>query len=162
MLRAVPRTVRSTAVLALSGLCACGGAELPGHYFDVRLEGAENGCTDEAPGSYGEEFEYRLELDVNDATLAIGDDIFATGSLEGCQLNYTSLVWTSYRDNKEITWQIVGQARIDLGGGEGCVVGTSDWDGIEQFVVLSSNADDVSAGCTYDLTAGGTWSREVE
>ncbi len=160
MLRAVHSWSFATCCALLAG---CGDGELPGHYFDVRLEGTENGCTGDDPGGYGEEFEYRLALDVNDATLSIGEDVFATGTLEGCQLTYTSLVWTSYRNNSAVTWQISGTARIDLGGGEGCVTGTGDWDGTETFVVLeSAEGSGVAAGCTYDLRVAGTWSREVE
>lgn len=159
------RTVYERArTLVLSGLtagvAACSGEDLPGTYFDIRLDGAENGCT--AGTDYADTLEYRVALDVNDATLAIGPDVFATGSLEGCQLTYTSLVWTSSRDSAEITWQIFGEARIDLDGGEGCVEADSDWAGTETFVVLSSNAEDVAAGCTYELAVDGTFSRTVE
>lgn len=157
------RTARSAAAALGFALAAgCNGGDLPGYYFDVRLDGTDDACTGD-PADYAESFEYRVELDSNDATLAIGDDVFATGTLEGCLLTYTSLVWTSSRDSAEITWQIFGSARIDLGGGDGCVEQSgSDWDGTEQFVVLSSNAEDVSAGCTYDLALEGTFSREVE
>jgi hypothetical protein len=162
MFRARLRSLAAPVRTAVLVLCvACAGEELPGNYFEVRLEGVENDCTGDA-ADYADTIEYRLTTDVNDATLAIEDDVFGTGTLEGCQLTYTSLVWTSYRDNQEVTWQILGDARIDLGGGDGCVEAGSDWEGTETFVILSSNADDVAAGCTYTVGVSGTFSRIVE
>jgi hypothetical protein len=111
---------------------------------------------------YADNLEYRVSLDINDATLSIGPDVFGTGTLDACGLTYSSLVWTSYRDNQEITWQILGDARIDFDGGDGCADAGTDWVGTETFVVLTSNADDVSAGCTYTVDVTGSFSRTVE
>ncbi len=154
------------------GLCAlsllaggCGSGELPGHYFDVSLSGAENRCTGDGTG-YTETYEYRLELAGNDLVLAIGDAVFATGSLQGCTATYSSLVWSDYREDadgkdREITWQIDGSARVDVSGGSGCVEGATDWSGTETFTVLNSEHPDVSAGCTYTLDVSGAWVRDV-
>ena len=141
-------------------LVGCGGGELPGQYFDVTANGEENLCTGSGTG-YTDKFEYRVVIEGNDLQLAIGEDIFATGTIEGCLLSYTSLVWSDYRDDKEIQWQIVGSARANLGGGAGCVDGT-DWEGSEQFVIVTSEHDEVQPGCTYTLGMTGKFLREVE
>lgn len=145
--------------LIFGGLAACGPGTLPGHYFDVTVSGAQNSCTAD-PADYNEGYEYRLELAGNDLALAIGDAVFATGTVEGCALSYTSLVWSDYRDDKQIRWQIAGEARVDVSGGDGCVNGGTDWEGTETFVVVDSEHPDVAAGCTYVLDVTGQWLKD--
>ena len=147
-----------TAILTFL-LAGCGAAELDGQYFDVTANGVENLCTGGGAG-YSESFEYRIIIAGNDLQVAIADDIFATGTVEGCSLSYTSLVWSDYRDDKEIEWQIVGSARANLGGGAGCVEG-GDWEGTEQFIIITSAHEEVQPGCTYDLAMTGKFLREV-
>ncbi|MEQ1502682.1 MAG: hypothetical protein ABMB14_10650 [Myxococcota bacterium] len=139
--------------------CACRTDELPGHYWDVTTDGVENLCTG-GGADYHEEFEYRGVFEGNDLTLAIGEDIFATGTIEGCSVSYDSLAWSDYREGKEIKWQIAGTARVNVGGAGGCVEGT-DWEGTETFIVTESAHPDVSPGCTYTLNVSGTYLREV-
>jgi hypothetical protein len=139
----------------------CGQGDLPGNYFDVALTGSENLCTG-GGADYAEKLTYRVEWAGNDVTLAVDDDVWATGISEGCRVDYTSVAWASYRDNYEIQWQINGTARVDAEGGTGCVEdGASDWSGTETFIVTSSEHPDVSAGCTYTLAVDGKFVEKV-
>ncbi|MEZ4235715.1 MAG: hypothetical protein R3F59_06040 [Myxococcota bacterium] len=138
----------------------CGGQELPGQYYDVSVDGQDNQCTGNAP-NYHEEYEFRLVIDGNDIQLAVGPDIFATGTIGACDISYSSLAWSSYRDGNEIQWEILGQAKINVGAGGGCVNG-KDWEGLETYLVTNSAHPDVSSGCTYDVAVTGTWTHEVQ
>ena len=141
------------------GLAGCGGGELPGQYFDLKANGTENLCTGGGT-SYSETLEYRVIVDGNDLQLAIEEDIFATGTIEGCSLSYASIVWSDYRDDKEIKWQILGSADANLGGASGCVT-DGDWQGEETFIIVTSEHDEVQPGCTYSLGLTGKFLREV-
>lgn len=149
----------SATILFLALAAGCGEGELPGQYWQVDLRGAENLCTGNGT-DYAESLEYRVEFAGNDVSIAVGPDVFATGTAEGCSLAYTSLVWSDYRDGHEIQWQILGQARVDVGGGDGCVA-DFDWQGTETFVITQSAHPDVAPGCTYTLDVTGTWTEEI-
>ena len=141
-------------------LTACGGEDLPGEYWKVQLSGAENACTGNG-ADYSAEYEYRVVFDGNDITLAIGDDIWATGIAEGCTLNYSSLVWSDERDGYEIEWEILGNSVVNVGGNGGCT-SESDWEGTETFVVDTSEHPDVQPGCTYTLDVTGQFLKTVD
>jgi hypothetical protein len=149
--------LRSGWVVAVVG---CGGKDLPGHYWDVVVTGQDNQCTGNAP-DYTEQYEYRVVIAGNDIEVAIGPDVFALGTIEACSVQYSSLAWSDYRDDKEIQWEILGEGRINLGNGAGCVADT-DWEGTETFLVTNSAHPDVSSGCTYTLSVTGTYKFEVE
>jgi len=144
-------------------LTGCGNDELPGEYFDLVVTTTENECTGNGL-SYTDGFEYRVMLDGNDATVAVGEDVFAVGTLDGCNLSYTSLVWTTYLadgdSQKEVKWQIDGNAEVNFGGGGGCV-DQADWEGTENFQILASEHSAISPGCLYELSVTGTWLRAV-
>lgn len=154
------REVWSVGIWATLSLAACTGGDLPGHYWDLIVEGTDNQCTG-GGANYSDRYEFRALIEGNDLTLAIGDDIFATGIVDGCTFTYSSLVWSAYRDDFEIQWQILGEARVNVGGGGGCVERT-DWEGVETFVVSTSEHPDVSAGCTYETQVTGSYLREVQ
>lgn len=141
-------------------LVACGQGQLPGHYWDMIVDGTDNQCTG-GGANYREQYQYRVLIEGNDITLAIDDDIFATGLADGCRFDYSSTVWSTYRDNFEIQWQILGTAYVNVGGGGGCIEGT-DWEGTETFVITTSTHPDVSSGCTYETELTGTYVEEVQ
>lgn len=159
-LRLTACAVRAASPLVAVILIGCGGKDLPGHYWNVTVDGSDNQCTGNA-ADYHNEYEYRLVIDSNDVQVAIGEDVFATGTIEGCTVSYASLAWSDYRDDLEIQWEILGVARINVGGGAGCVTG-SDWEGTETFLITESAHPDVQPGCTYTLTATGTYVGLVE
>jgi hypothetical protein len=148
------------AILFTAASSGCGQEDLEGEYWQVDVAGTENGCTG-GGANYTESYEYRVVYDGNDIILAIGEDIWATGTAEGCTLNYSSLVWSDYREDYEIEWEILGTSQVNVGGGGGCVDG-SDWAGTETFVVATSEHPDVQPGCTYTLDVTGTFLKTVE
>ncbi len=141
------------------GAVACGGSDLPGNYYNVDVNGASNTCTGDG-SNYSDRFEYRLEVDVQDVKLSIGEDLWATGAADGCLVTYESIVWEEPIDDYLVKWQIQGVARVNTGGGSGCVE-DGDWEGTESFVILVSDHPDIAAGCTYDLDVTGTWLQEI-
>jgi hypothetical protein len=143
-------------LLALGG---CGDKELPGDYWSIAVDGVENACTG-GGAEYHQDYEYRVLFEGNDITVAIGEDIWATGVVEGCTLTYTSLVWSDYREDLEIEWEILGNSQVNVGGGGGCVDGT-DWLGTETFIVTSSAHPDVQPGCTYTLDVTGEYLKNI-
>jgi hypothetical protein len=149
------------AVPAVLGGLGCGEEELPGQYWDIGVQATENECTANGIG-YNEQFEYRVLIDGNDATIAVGEDVFAFGTLDGCNLSYTSIVWTSYPDQYEVKWQISGEAQVNVGGAGGCVEGGSDWVGTERINFNASAHPAIQPGCLYTMDVTGTWVRNVE
>lgn len=152
----------------LGGGVGCGEEELPGQYWDIVVQATDNECTANGIG-YNEQFEYRVEIDGNDATIAVhgteddedADDVFAFGTLDGCTLSYTSIVYTSYPDQYEVKWQIVGDAQVNVGGAGGCVEGGPDWAGTEQINFTASAHPAIQPGCLYKMDVTGDWLREV-
>jgi len=149
-------------------MTGCGSEELPGEYFDLVVVTTQNECTGNGL-SYTDGFEYRVLLDGNDATLSVvaddgSDDVFAVGTLDGCNLSYTSLVWSTYLDEgdsqKEVKWQIEGAAAVNMGGAGGCVDQT-DWLGTENYEILSSQHSAIAPGCLYEMSVEGSWLRTV-
>ncbi len=138
----------------------CGGGDLPGHYWNVEATGVENACTGNG-AQWSDSFDYRVTFDGNDIVLAVGEDVFATGFADGCSLSYQSIVWGEDVEGDEVRWQILGSARVDPGGGAGCVA-DSDWDGTEIFEIVNSEHPDISVGCTYSTQLIGTWEMEVQ
>lgn len=149
-----------TVLCLLPLLSGCGAGDLPGHYWDVVVDGTTNACTG-GGANYREEYAYRVIIDGNDISVAIDEDIFATGLVDGCRFDYDSLVWSTYRDDFEIQWQITGTAYVNVGGGGGCVP-DRDWEGTETFIVTTSAHPDVSAGCTYETEVTGKYVKEVQ
>lgn len=144
----------------LATLVACGGGDLPGHYWELTATTGTDGCNNPAV-QYAEDFEYRLEIDVSDVQVAIGPDTFASGTLDGCNVTYDSVVWTEVREAGNIQWTLHGEATAQRGDGA-CGTGDADWIGTETFLVLSSEDPTVSPGCEYVLNLAGTYVGEVE
>ncbi len=139
-------------------LVACNGDSERGHYFDITLAGADDECTSD-PVSYEEKIEYRLVVDGQAIELAVGPDVFATGTVNGCELVYTSVLWTEDRGEARISWQIQGSARVNLDGG--CPIESGgDWEGTETFEIISSDEPALQPGCEYGLDVTGTHLRE--
>lgn len=141
----------------LAGVGGC-KKELPGHYFEVSLQGVEDGCNDPDVG-YGEKLEYRLVYDGSVVSVYMGEDLLGAGTAAGCDIEYASPAWSSRRDDGDIRWRLAGEAVVDRG--EGCG-GGDDWTGSELIEVISSGDPDVAAGCEYALEVTGTYLGEVE
>ena len=156
-------------VPVLLGGLGCGQEELPGQYWDITVQATDNECTANGIG-YNEQFEYRVEIDGNNAIIAVhgsenedDDDVFATGTLDGCNLSYTSTLYTSYPDQSEVKWQITGAAQVNVGGAGNCVDEQGlDWAGTEQINFNASAHPAIQPGCLYRMDVTGSWVREVK
>ncbi|MBX2796304.1 MAG: hypothetical protein KTR31_01505 [Myxococcales bacterium] len=149
----VPRSLLGVGFFALL-LTGCDGEELTGNLFDLTLTGADNQCTGNGT-DHTERHQYRVDFDNTDLIVAVGEDVWATGTIDGCNLEYTSIVWSSLRGGFEIEWQISGQAQVDVAGGDGCATDDDDWVGTETFLVTNSAHPKVQPGCTYSLDVSG-------
>lgn len=146
------------ALAALGALSGCGSEDLSGQYFNLTLTGRDNGCTDD-PVNYTEKLEYRVKIDGQDVEVAVGPDVFAVGVVNGCSIQYESVVWGETIDDFEIRWKLLGSATINPGGG--CTTQNgSDWDGIERFEVVSSENPEISPGCEYEVALAGKYTGE--
>ena len=145
--------------LVVSG---CQEEELSGYEYRIQATGDENGCT-EAPADMSEKFAYRLVLDGPNIELAVGEDMFATGSFEdqACKIVYESVVWEERHSGGEISWQLYGEAIVQTPGtdcGEpDALAGGLDWGGSERFILKSSTEEaGMAPGCEYTSTLAGT------
>ncbi|MEM6930281.1 MAG: hypothetical protein AAF602_25295 [Myxococcota bacterium] len=139
---------------------ACATDELPGSYFDVDRTGAQNGCTGDGT-NFRENLPYRIEYRGNEVTLAVEDDVWATGIANGCEVTYRSIVWTSQREGFAIDWQVSGVAQVDPDGGTTCSPEV-DWRGTETYLITNSEHPDVSPGCEYVVDVLGNHTQTVE
>lgn len=140
-------------------LIACGQDDLPGHYWELDVSTAADTCNSPAVG-YGDSFEYRLEIGVEEVSVAIGPDTFATGTINGCTVEYDSVIWTEQRPAGEVLWTLHGEALAQRGDGA-CGI-ASDWIGTEVFTIVSSADPAIRPGCTFTTDLTGTYVGEVE
>lgn len=163
----------SAAAALVLTLAGCGEGELPGHYWDVELSLLEDACN-ASPVGYNESLEYRVAYDLDDIEVAVGPDVFATGTSSGCEVSYSTITWTEPRRDGDVQWQLRGSAKVQQGSGGGCAIQdpiaacpnvpafAADWRGCEVFTIVSSEDPNVNPGCTYTLQLSGTYVGEVE
>lgn len=140
-------------------LSACASRDVRGLYFDITATGTDNQCTP-AASNLNETFEYRLMIDGNDIELAVGENIFAWGTIAGSNIVYESAVWNEERDGNEISWQIRGSAFVDTSAA-GQKQGAG-WDGGETFVIVNSADPELAPGCQYITALTGTFLEEIK
>lgn len=145
----------------LAGLAACSGEDTSGHTWALTLTGLENGCTD-APLAEPEKLDYRVQIEGQDITLAVGPDEFATGQVNGCVIAYETVVWGEDVDGYEIRWQIHGGATITFGDESCSPSNGTDWDGQERFEVVSSENPSISPGCEVVVALAGKYTGQVK
>lgn len=113
-------------------------------------------------GTYAEEFEYYLSFDASSATIFIGEDAFARGTVTGCDLTYQSVVVGQDTNGGEVKWQLFGQAGIETAEGDPCVDGDDDWTGTEWFEIVASEDETIEVGTEYFLDTHGQYKGETE
>jgi len=153
-------------LLALAASAAAGcGEPATGHEWDVTLDTFEDGCSSDGE-PYHETLTYVLNFDGPAVDVAVdvpgeGPISFATGTIAGCAIDYSSVVWEEIRDGHTIRWQIEGSARWRRGG-IGCNLEPGvDWLGTETFRILYSVHPDIPAGCRVILDAEGVYVGEL-
>ena len=82
-------------------ILGCGSDELDAFAWSVYTEVTDIDCFDPEGVGWGESYEYRIQFDGANASLAIGEDQFATGLISGCSITYSSVVWGESRDGFE-------------------------------------------------------------
>lgn len=156
------RILRHLPILGAIALGGCTNPDLVGHYWNVTIVGLSDGCTDSPAAQYSEKAEYRVKIDGQDIEVAVGPDVFATGSINGCNIQYESVIWGEEIDGVEVRWQLYGSATINLGEGS-CQPGNgTDWDGTEIFEVVNSESPEISPGCEYQVGLSGKYTGETK
>ena len=152
-------TTRAAWIALIAGVAGCNGRNLPGHYWELDLSTADDACNNNTV-AYSETLEYRLTFGVDDVTVAIGEDVFAAGDLDGCRVTYDTITWTETREAGDIQWTLTGEAIAQREEGS-CGI-ASDWQGTEVFTVVSSQDPAIRPGCTYTLNLAGRYIGEVK
>lgn len=147
--------------LALLAGAGCSSVEHEGHYWSITAKGVEDRCTG-GPATAKESFEYRVRYTGTSIEVAVGSDVFATGTANGCQLAYESLVWTEERNGYEVSWRIVGHAVAQQEGTSCNIANGKDWEGTELFEVVRSDDPELAPGCAYEMALEGTYLEEVK
>lgn len=141
------------ALVSVLGASACAEDDLEGVRYLVDLVGVEDNCNEEL-ASYGESFEYRVVTSGASADIYLGETVMASGTLNGCELDYSSALFTDDREEGVVRWLLEGTATVDLGGAL-CEAG-SGWVGSETIKVIDSSDAAVPTGCTYVMDATGS------
>jgi hypothetical protein len=145
-------------LLLLSSLIACQESRVPEDsiYYDVTVTGETDGCHPDATDGYQSDFSYALSFDASSATIYIGEDVFAVGSITGCDLTYqTVVIGQDTESDGEVKWQLFGTASVDPAEGDACVEGDTDWEGTEYFEIVESADESLEVGCQYTMSTVG-------
>lgn len=172
---------------ALSVACDGGEPDETLYYWDVKVTGVSNNCTESEQG-FAESYAYAVGFDGSLASLKIDDgeeiNTFATGNILGCTMAYESqVVGEPDRDGGPVQWVLSGQSTY-RSGGDGCNMeeqvtdyadmlgidpvaepaylggnepGDLDWVGMESFEIVASENEGIPVGCTYTLFVAGTY-----
>ena len=150
-------TTMMTAVLV--GLIGCSGGNEPGHYWEITAVGVNDTCNG-ALDAVEDSFTYRLQFDETNVAVAVGPDVFASGEVNGCNVDDESVAWTDDRPGGELTWQIRGSAVAQFGDGA-CGMSDTDWRGTEAFEIITSADPNISAGCVFEMELTGKYLHEL-
>ncbi len=154
----MPRQVLTISLLVVG----CSADDVRGDYFDVTFKGVTDECSG-GPALFDETLEYRVIVEGQGVEVAVGPDVFATGTANGCDISYTSVVWTEERNDFRVSWQIAGFAVVNLGGAQGCPLeGGLDWLGEETFEIITSEDPSLRPGCTYTSSAEGVYLETIQ
>lgn len=144
-------------LLALA-LVACDNSKIPDDalFFDVTVTATADECHPDATEGYQETFTYAIGFEGSKATIWVGESVFAVGTITGCDLTYSTVVFGEETENDgEIKWQLTGVASVDPAEGDACVEGEGDWEGTEAFEVISSADETLEPGCQYQMETTG-------
>lgn len=154
-------------MLLVLSLLACSNSRVPEDaiLYDVKVttshvdgtgETTSDSCHPDATEGYEETFSYAVAFEGSSATIYIGEDVFALGTVTGCDLTYSTVVIGEDTENDgPVKWQLTGTASIDPAEGDACVEGERDWEGRETFEIISSEDETLQPGCEYELFTFG-------
>ncbi len=122
--------------------------------YDVTVTATDDTCHDTME-PYEERVDYAIFLRGRSADLYVGEQLFATGAIDGCDLSYQTAVYNNdTQSDGNVKWRLFGTATLDRGD-DSCVDGEADWEGEEVFEVVDAPSDTIEPGCTYTLTTTG-------
>ncbi len=153
-------------MLLVLSMLACSNSRVPEDaiFYDVKVttydeateETTSDSCHPDAGVGYEETFAYAVAFEGSSATIYIGEDVFALGTVTGCDLTYSTVVIGEDTEaDGAVKWQLTGTASIDPAEGDACVEGESDWNGTEIFEIVSSEDETLEPGCEYELFTFG-------
>lgn len=155
-------------MLLVLSLLACTESRIPegSLFYDVTvttddregtLPAGSDTCHPDSTEGYEDTFSYALAFEGSKATIYVGEDVFAIGTISGCELTYSTVVIGEETENDgEVKWQLTGTASVDPTEGDACVEGEDDWLGTETFEIVSSAEETLEPGCEYTVnTIGG-------
>ena len=136
---------------------AC-SSETPDDVWSVNVTGLETTCVESEEG-YQSSHNYELYYTGSEFNLDVDGEWFATGQVRGCTFEYESVVYLDEAADGLFRWQITGtaQARNRAGGCNDTIPEGFDWSGTETLTVVSSDADSIEEGCTYEMQVEGTY-----
>lgn len=153
-------------MLLVLSLFACSNSKVPEDalFYNVTVtadnideDGLVDECHPEATEGYQESFSYAVAFEGSAATLYIGEDVFALGTITGCDLTYSTVViGEDTEQDGPVKWQLFGSAAIDPAAGDACVEGPDSWAGSEYFEIINSEEETLEPGCQYEMTTVGT------
>ena len=162
--------MRSWFTVALLTLSGCGAKVVPGFVWDVKLVSVdEDTCHEEPVNFNGDlEMEYTIQFDGPRASLFVANSpgktaqVFAAGGISGCEINYESVVWGEEHDGYQIRWQLSGSALFRQSGDACGLPANIDWQGTETFQIITSEDDNLPAGCGYTMGVEGAFAGQRE
>ncbi len=152
----------SSRVVAIACLAVLGNACGPEPFapdaeWDVTVTGVETDCTDDTSAGFQQTYTYQRLATGSNVELRIEGDVFATGLMAGCTLDYSTPTWIEERDGGDFRWILNGEADFNVYGTSACDVDEPyDWLGEEVITVVESENPDVPEGCTYTFEVFGT------
>lgn len=156
--------MKAWTLISLLALAGCGAKVVPGSVWDIALVSVEEDTCHPEPLDYNGDLqmEYTIQFDGPRTALFVSKEgetaqVFATGGITGCEINYESVVWGEDHDGYEIRWQLSGNALFRPGGSSCGLAADVDWSGTETFEIISSETDELPAGCKYTLGVEGKY-----
>ncbi len=151
------RTKAAVVTALLVGSAGCATGDLPGHYW-VTVTSDKDQCNN-PPVEYSETFEYRGVFSASAVEIYIDEHLFATGFINGCEVQYSTVTYATEHDGYEVRWALTGNATVDRDDGCGT---ESDWVGVETIQIVDSTDPELANGCEYFATLSGKYLGEVE
>lgn len=110
---------------------------------------------------YQEAFEYAVDFTGSRADVYVDGVVFATGTINGCDLTYRTVVFGEDIESGSVKWQLTGTASIEPGD-DSCSLGEGvDWSGTEVFEIVDADVDAepgvMEIGCTYPMSTEGVY-----
>lgn len=146
-------------LLSLVLLSACNPSKVPEDaiWYTITVTGiGPDECHPGNTEGYQDAFDYAIGFTGSRADVYVDGEPFASGTINGCNLTYHTVVYGTTTDAGELKWELNGQAQLDPGN-DSCVEGDGDWMGTETFTIVDTDIDDMDVPCDYPMSTTGTY-----